>query len=470
MLWLTLSALPAAADVDFPVSRGYFFAELQGPLGRGYAVVDDNNAPMWSCLQELGGTALMGRPISSRYSENIINQNHPGQRAGKPILRQAFANAIVEWAANPKSCRLVPLIPDFPDDSQERYWPIYAADGLSLNDEAGQGFPDLPRSIFDPAGVSQHQDTAPAQHLISDLPVFSEQSESNYGWPLLDSTSISARGLVKTHHSIPREATLPKPPPLPKRPPVASPRVVLTDQSEHLHATYAVLTGANRAAILLVPRYRLPGPPEVIIRPVSDLAVFVREALKLPEISVADVVLANRRCGIKSRNFRTGSYTLLILTSCHPNGAASDLIQRHTAQWYAMIIHQAIGPHWSTLPIWFLEGLAWHEAAESLGETDPARETGPFSLDMLTSTEQWQDLSPTAWETAHQLAIDAVGQLRSQFGPLAPGTILHWARSIGFDRAFTEVTGLTVGDFSGADPQSTHNTLYSSNDQSVLDP
>ena len=457
VLFLALSAIPASAEDDFPLSGGFFFAERQGPVGRGYAVVDDERAAMWSCFQQMGGIALLGRPLSSRYDATITDEDSLGQEEGHLVVRQAFTHAVAEWSPNRRFCRLAPILSEFTEQGLDPLLretillPDPALDVPPPEDGMSAALRDSFASFPYPGRVLAYRETSVARILRTDRLALYEWHGPDAGEPLPDVAAAALGHLAMTHGLVPHEAASAKPPPLPDQIAIAAPRVVVAERAERRPAATAALDGANRVAALLVPRYSLPGPPEVVIRLLSDRETFAREALALPEVRRADAVLASRRCAVKSRDYCTGDYTLLMLAPCGTESEPAHLLRRRAAQWYALIVHDAVGPHWSTLPVWFIEGLAWHEAAEALDETPQDSQASPFALEDLATVEQWQSLLPAAWSAAHAQAIGAVGQLHARYGALAPGTILHWAREVGFERAFAEVTGLTVTEFAGAE-------------------
>ena len=82
------SAQPAPAASDYDIPNGHFYTEANGQSGAGgtgYAVIDDDQATMWSEFQRLGGVAVLGYPISQRYS---LPDN---------LTYQAFQKGILQW-------------------------------------------------------------------------------------------------------------------------------------------------------------------------------------------------------------------------------------------------------------------------------------------------------------------------------------------------------------------------------------
>jgi len=88
---------PAPALADYDIPNGHFYTQANGQGGAGgsgYSVVDDDQATMWSEFQRLGGVAMLGYPISQRYT------------LGDGLTYQAFQKAILQWNADDRTARL----------------------------------------------------------------------------------------------------------------------------------------------------------------------------------------------------------------------------------------------------------------------------------------------------------------------------------------------------------------------------
>lgn len=74
---------------DYPIEGGRFF-EQNSPEGKGFAVVDDENALIWSEVQRFGGVYFTGFPISGRFSQEPDS------------VYQAFQRVILKWLPSEK--------------------------------------------------------------------------------------------------------------------------------------------------------------------------------------------------------------------------------------------------------------------------------------------------------------------------------------------------------------------------------
>ncbi|MYD94011.1 MAG: M23 family metallopeptidase [Chloroflexi bacterium] len=75
--------VPAACASDFAIPNGWFYSQTGGE-GVGFPVWDDGNARFWSAFEELGGTPVVGYPISHRF-----------QQHGFTV--QAFQKLVLQW-------------------------------------------------------------------------------------------------------------------------------------------------------------------------------------------------------------------------------------------------------------------------------------------------------------------------------------------------------------------------------------
>ncbi|MCL5025828.1 MAG: L,D-transpeptidase [Chloroflexi bacterium] len=90
----SLAAEPEPEDWDIP--GGHFFTQSAGGSGKGFPVLDDDQARMASEFYRLGGEAQLGYPISSRYE------------AGG-LIHQAFQRAILRWQPEENQAQLVSI-------------------------------------------------------------------------------------------------------------------------------------------------------------------------------------------------------------------------------------------------------------------------------------------------------------------------------------------------------------------------
>ena len=78
---------------DYPVPGGWFYSQesripADSPPYRGYTVVDDPDASIWSEFLRFGGVDVLGYPVSRRY-------RYPDPSTG--YLSQAFQRGILQW-------------------------------------------------------------------------------------------------------------------------------------------------------------------------------------------------------------------------------------------------------------------------------------------------------------------------------------------------------------------------------------
>jgi hypothetical protein len=84
---VVLPVNPALDQLDNAVPGGRFFTQgngFGGGGGLGYAVVDDDAAPMWSEFQRQGGVSRLGYPVTSRFTYGGAST-------------QAFQNGALQW-------------------------------------------------------------------------------------------------------------------------------------------------------------------------------------------------------------------------------------------------------------------------------------------------------------------------------------------------------------------------------------
>src|SRR5581483_11870670 len=76
LTWVGARAMPVAAASDKPadwaIDNGRFFtqgaSESGGSGEKGFAIVDDDQARMWSEYRRLGGASTLGYPDSTRFT------------------------------------------------------------------------------------------------------------------------------------------------------------------------------------------------------------------------------------------------------------------------------------------------------------------------------------------------------------------------------------------------------------------
>lgn len=132
---------------DFEIPDGHFYTQANGSGGgggRGFRIVDDGEAQMWSAFNHLGGIPALGYPISRRFRFN-----------GADHVYQAFQRYIVDWDPAVKepqfmnvmdllhdadldgwlqSQRGVPLEADYSGSDQSRSWQDVMKAHLALLD------------------------------------------------------------------------------------------------------------------------------------------------------------------------------------------------------------------------------------------------------------------------------------------------------------------------------------------------
>ena len=77
----------AQADADYGLANGHFYTQTNGgPAGSagGFAVTDDDGVPFWEFYQRLGGTDVLGYPVTSRFVYD-------------GFVTQAMQKAVLQW-------------------------------------------------------------------------------------------------------------------------------------------------------------------------------------------------------------------------------------------------------------------------------------------------------------------------------------------------------------------------------------
>jgi hypothetical protein len=84
---IALPVNPALDRLDNAVPGGHFYTQgngFGGGGGLGYAVVDDDDAPLWSEFQRQGGVGRLGYPVTNRFAYG-------------GAVTQAFQNGALQW-------------------------------------------------------------------------------------------------------------------------------------------------------------------------------------------------------------------------------------------------------------------------------------------------------------------------------------------------------------------------------------
>jgi hypothetical protein len=85
---------------DFEVPNGHFYTQTNGRGGgggRGFRVVDDSQAPMWTAFKAAGGVAEVGYPISQRFQLSGSGDH----------VYQAFQRQIFDWDPDAQQMQLL---------------------------------------------------------------------------------------------------------------------------------------------------------------------------------------------------------------------------------------------------------------------------------------------------------------------------------------------------------------------------
>ncbi|MCS6803178.1 MAG: hypothetical protein RMM58_14205 [Chloroflexota bacterium] len=133
----------SAQEAEVPLPNGRFFTQTSGDASRrtGFAVVDDSRARFWSEFQRLGGAAVVGYPISRRFTyhgfetqafQKLVFQWKPGENRVDylnvfDLLGEAGKD---DWLATTKQ---VPNRGRF--DEQGKPWDQIVASRLALLDK-----------------------------------------------------------------------------------------------------------------------------------------------------------------------------------------------------------------------------------------------------------------------------------------------------------------------------------------------
>jgi hypothetical protein len=81
---LPSASLPTTS-LDRPIESGWFFGDASRQTGMGYAIVDDDNAQMYSEFNRLGGWQVLGFPASQRF-------------VWRGALSQVTQRAVLQWS------------------------------------------------------------------------------------------------------------------------------------------------------------------------------------------------------------------------------------------------------------------------------------------------------------------------------------------------------------------------------------
>jgi len=85
--------LPRKASADYSIGNGYFYTQTGGGGGRGFSIVDDGAALLWSEFNRLGGVDAVGYPTSTRFLWDgfIVQATQRVVLQWRPEARQAYA-------------------------------------------------------------------------------------------------------------------------------------------------------------------------------------------------------------------------------------------------------------------------------------------------------------------------------------------------------------------------------------------
>jgi hypothetical protein len=77
---------PPARGADYDVAGGHFFTQTNGRTDSkaGFAVTDDDGIPIWTAFKALGGTDVLGYPVSRRFELDGFTV-------------QAFQKSVLQW-------------------------------------------------------------------------------------------------------------------------------------------------------------------------------------------------------------------------------------------------------------------------------------------------------------------------------------------------------------------------------------
>src|SRR6185312_16024703 len=123
---------------------GHFYTQSNGSgsPGRGFAVTDEGEAPIWTVYLGGGGAGTIGYPLSRRFHLD-----------GTPNIYQVFQRQVFEWNLDLKRMRAIDIaelpaapldpvswlpgqgaIPVFDTSAGDRVWDQYASAQLSALD------------------------------------------------------------------------------------------------------------------------------------------------------------------------------------------------------------------------------------------------------------------------------------------------------------------------------------------------
>jgi hypothetical protein len=174
---------------DFDVKSGHFYTQTNGKSGgggRGFRVVDDSDADMWTAFKSMGSVPALGYPISRRF-----------RFSGSAHAYQTFQRYIIDWDPHAKQAQLanlmdllhdadldnrlktergIPLEADFSFADKDRSWNEVMKAHLSLLD-ANKDLKSAYFSAADPIGrfglpMSGVAETADAVMLRTQRAVF----------------------------------------------------------------------------------------------------------------------------------------------------------------------------------------------------------------------------------------------------------------------------------------------------------
>src|SRR5581483_12449173 len=140
LTWVGARAMPVAAASDKPadwaIDNGRFFtqgaSESGGSGEKGFAIVDDDQARMWSEYRRLGGASTLGYPDSTRFTLD-------------GFVVQATQRALLQWRPDLGRVELVNALDRLHDLGKDQWLRDQALTPAqaTFDDEAGLAFDDV---------------------------------------------------------------------------------------------------------------------------------------------------------------------------------------------------------------------------------------------------------------------------------------------------------------------------------------
>jgi hypothetical protein len=195
----TSTSTSASSLRDYPIPGGWFYSqESRMPTDsapfRGYTVIDDPDAAMWTEFRRFGGVDVLGYPVSRRY-------RYPSDTG---YLSQAFQRGILQWRPETGRAQMANVFEQFTEQGRDDALEIAGIPrprkndpGLSFADDAERrmGLLSEPRFLaryfFDPVSQSpfdaqeQAWDFFGLPQTAPERPVYyREKTNGKFGAPL----------------------------------------------------------------------------------------------------------------------------------------------------------------------------------------------------------------------------------------------------------------------------------------------